>query len=55
MLKGTTELPRKARESEARAVKADTGKERDDPGLVLNEREPPMADYDKGAEMDLGP
>ena len=48
-------MPREAREWGARAVKADTGKERDDPGLVLNDREPPMADHDKSAEMDLGP
>lgn len=35
-------------------MKADTGKKRDDPGSVPKEREPPVANCDKGAEMDLG-
>ena len=35
-------------------MKAGTGKERDDPGSVPKEREPPVADRDKGAEIDFG-
>ena len=34
-------------------MKADTDKERDDRGSVPKEHEPPVADRDNGAEMDL--
>ena len=47
-------MPREAREQGAKAVRADTGGERDGPGSVPKEREPQVADCDKGTEMDLG-